>query len=108
MLERERFNDESSPICVAIVGCGYSGVELAATISERLQNKGIVQAVNVETTICPTAPPGNREAALKVSSYLVKFNIEQYMINSHAWFVCSLCLCSILLLVDQFFIIQHD
>ncbi|XP_020255923.1 alternative NAD(P)H-ubiquinone oxidoreductase C1, chloroplastic/mitochondrial isoform X2 [Asparagus officinalis] len=66
MLERERFDDDSSPICVAIVGCGYSGVELAATISDRLQNKGIVQAINVGTTICPSAPPGNREAALKV------------------------------------------
>ncbi|WOK94011.1 alternative NAD(P)H-ubiquinone oxidoreductase C1, chloroplastic/mitochondrial [Canna indica] len=65
-LERERFSKNSSPICVAIVGCGYAGVELAATISERLQDKGIVQAVNVETTICPNAPPGNREAALKV------------------------------------------
>ncbi|CAD5177240.1 unnamed protein product [Musa acuminata subsp. malaccensis] len=66
VLERERFGKDSSPIRVAIVGCGYSGVELAATISERLQNNGIVQAINVETTICPNAPSGNREAALKV------------------------------------------
>jgi len=66
MLERQRFNDDSSPIRVTVVGCGYSGVELAATISERLQNKGIVQAINVGTTICPSAPPGNREVALKV------------------------------------------
>ncbi|XP_058097245.1 alternative NAD(P)H-ubiquinone oxidoreductase C1, chloroplastic/mitochondrial isoform X2 [Magnolia sinica] len=68
MLERGKFGKESSPIRVAVVGCGYSGVELAATISERLQDKGVVQAINVETTICPTAPPGNREAALKVLS----------------------------------------
>lgn len=74
MLERERFNDISSPIRVAIVGCGYSGVELAAIISERLQNRGIVQAINVETTICPSAPPGNREAALKVR-VLTLFNL---------------------------------
>ncbi|OVA06934.1 FAD-dependent pyridine nucleotide-disulfide oxidoreductase [Macleaya cordata] len=67
-LEREKFGKDSSPIRVAIVGCGYAGVELAATVSERLQNKGIVQAINVETTICPAAPPGNREAALKVLS----------------------------------------
>uniref|UniRef100_A0A1D1XKE9 demethylphylloquinone reductase n=1 Tax=Anthurium amnicola TaxID=1678845 RepID=A0A1D1XKE9_9ARAE len=67
-LERARFGKDSSPIRVAIVGCGYSGVELAATISERLQDKGIVQAINVETTICPTAPSGNREAALRVLS----------------------------------------
>ncbi|XP_034691636.1 alternative NAD(P)H-ubiquinone oxidoreductase C1, chloroplastic/mitochondrial isoform X2 [Vitis riparia] len=66
-LERKRFGRDF-PIRVAVVGCGYSGVELAATVSERLQDKGIVQAINVETTICPTAPPGNREAALKVLS----------------------------------------
>ncbi|KAM7256202.1 hypothetical protein ACFE04_011943 [Oxalis oulophora] len=66
-LERTNFGKDSK-IRVAVVGCGYSGVELAATIAERLQGKGIVQAINVENTICPTAPPGNREAALKVLS----------------------------------------
>ncbi|XP_057972466.1 alternative NAD(P)H-ubiquinone oxidoreductase C1, chloroplastic/mitochondrial isoform X2 [Malania oleifera] len=64
-LEHKYFGKDSL-IRVAVVGCGYSGVELAATISERLQERGIVQAINVDTTICPTAPPGNREAALKV------------------------------------------
>ncbi|KAK8969013.1 hypothetical protein KSP40_PGU004797 [Platanthera guangdongensis] len=68
MLERECFSKDSSPIGVAIVGCGYSGVELAATISERLQGRGRVQAINVETSICPSAPSGNREAALKILS----------------------------------------
>ncbi|XP_048335145.2 alternative NAD(P)H-ubiquinone oxidoreductase C1, chloroplastic/mitochondrial isoform X2 [Ziziphus jujuba] len=66
-LERRNFGQDSL-IHVALVGCGYSGVELAATISERLQDRGVVHAINVETTICPTAPPGNREAALKVLS----------------------------------------
>ncbi|EOX92707.1 NAD(P)H dehydrogenase C1 isoform 2 [Theobroma cacao] len=66
-LERKNFG-KGSLIRVAVVGCGYSGVELAATVSERLQDRGIVQAINVETTICPTAPTGNREAALKVLS----------------------------------------
>ncbi|KAG6486242.1 alternative NAD(P)H-ubiquinone oxidoreductase C1, chloroplastic/mitochondrial-like [Zingiber officinale] len=65
-LERNRFGKVCSPISVAIVGCGYSGVELAATISERLKDKGIVQAINVEPTICPNAPPGNREVALRI------------------------------------------
>ncbi|XP_038692204.1 alternative NAD(P)H-ubiquinone oxidoreductase C1, chloroplastic/mitochondrial isoform X3 [Tripterygium wilfordii] len=64
-LERKNFAKHSI-ISVAVVGCGYAGVELAATIAERLQDRGTVQAINVETTICPTAPPGNREAALKV------------------------------------------
>ncbi|GAU25406.1 hypothetical protein TSUD_70580 [Trifolium subterraneum] len=67
ILERKTFGKDRQ-ISVAIVGCGYSGVELAATVAERLQNRGIVRAINVETTICPTAPPGNREAALKVLS----------------------------------------
>ncbi|GLT30502.1 hypothetical protein SLA2020_052980 [Shorea laevis] len=66
-LERRNFSKDSL-IRVAVVGCGYSGVELAATVSERLQDRGIVQAINVDTTICPSAPSGNREAALKVLS----------------------------------------
>lgn len=68
-LERKFFGKDS-PIRVAIVGCGYSGVELAATISERLQGRGVVQAINVEKTILPNAPPSNRESALKVSTIL--------------------------------------
>lgn len=70
--ERKNFS-KGFPTRVVVVGCGYSGVELAATISERLQDKGVVQAVNVENTICPSAPPGNREAALKI---LQERNVE--------------------------------
>lgn len=64
-LEQRNFAMDTS-IRVAVVGCGYSGVELAATIAERLQDKGTVQAINVGKTILPDAPAGNREAALKV------------------------------------------
>lgn len=71
-LERQKFGNET-PIRVAIVGCGYAGVELAATVAERLQGKAIVQAINVENTILPTSPPGNREAALKV---LITRNVQ--------------------------------
>ncbi|KAK7399342.1 hypothetical protein VNO78_10524 [Psophocarpus tetragonolobus] len=66
-LERKTFGKDFQ-ISVAVVGCGYSGVELAATLAERLQDRGIVRAINVETMICPNAQPGNREAALKVLS----------------------------------------
>lgn len=69
-LERRKFG-KNSPIRVAVVGCGYSGVELAATISERLQDKGIVEAINVDKTVLPNAPTGNREAALKVSRFSI-------------------------------------
>ncbi|XP_058200982.1 alternative NAD(P)H-ubiquinone oxidoreductase C1, chloroplastic/mitochondrial [Rhododendron vialii] len=66
-LERKYFGKDT-PIVVAVVGCGYAGVELAATVSERLKDKGVVHAIGRDTTILPTAPPGNREAALKVLS----------------------------------------
>ncbi|CAN6202103.1 unnamed protein product [Urochloa humidicola] len=76
MLERKRFGKSSPTIEVAIVGLGYSGVELAATISERLKNTGTVKAINVQTTICPTAPQGNRDAALKI---LESRNIQLFL-----------------------------
>lgn len=66
-LERRNFKNGSA-IKVAVVGCGYAGVELAATISERLQDRGIVQAINVSNSILTSAPNGNREAAMKVVS----------------------------------------
>lgn len=80
-LERRNFG-KNSLIRVAVVGCGYSGVELAATISERLQDKGSVQAINAEKTICPQAPPGNREAALKVLSTRKVQLILGYLVRS--------------------------
>ncbi|KAL4561359.1 hypothetical protein LXL04_033524 [Taraxacum kok-saghyz] len=64
-LERDNFG-KKDPIRVVVVGLGYSGVELAATVSERLEGKGVVQAVSVESSILPNAPSGNKEAALKV------------------------------------------
>uniref|UniRef100_A0A7N0ZS83 demethylphylloquinone reductase n=1 Tax=Kalanchoe fedtschenkoi TaxID=63787 RepID=A0A7N0ZS83_KALFE len=66
-LERKNFG-KNSKVNVVVVGCGYAGVELAATIAERLGDNGVVKAINVQPIICPTAPPGNREAALKVLS----------------------------------------
>lgn len=66
-LERKNFCKDS-PIRVTVVGCGYGGVELAATISERLGDRGVVQAINAEETILPNAPEGNRETALRVLS----------------------------------------
>lgn len=74
-LERKYFGKDS-PIVVAVVGCGYAGVELAATVSERLKDKGVVHAIGRDTTILPAAPPGNREAALKVRN-LVTVDVHQ-------------------------------
>ncbi|ERN00956.1 alternative NAD(P)H-ubiquinone oxidoreductase C1, chloroplastic/mitochondrial isoform X1 [Amborella trichopoda] len=79
-LERRKFGKDSLPIRVAVVGSGYCGVELAATISERLLEKGLVQVINVENTICPNAPAGNREAASKVlTSRNVRFFLGYYV-----------------------------
>nr|GEX59625.1 alternative NAD(P)H-ubiquinone oxidoreductase C1, chloroplastic/mitochondrial [Tanacetum cinerariifolium] len=43
-LERENL-DKADLIRMVIVGLGYSRVELAATVSERLEGKGVVQAI---------------------------------------------------------------
>ncbi|KAH9295610.1 hypothetical protein KI387_039198, partial [Taxus chinensis] len=64
-LERKYFGKDQPPICVIVVGSGYCGVELAATVSERLADRGKVQVVDVASTICQSAPASNREAALK-------------------------------------------
>ncbi|KAL2634438.1 hypothetical protein R1flu_005917 [Riccia fluitans] len=66
-LESER-SGLDKPIEVMIVGSGYSGVELAATLSERLGKKGKVRVVDAGSDICSSAPAGNREAAKKVLS----------------------------------------
>lgn len=65
-LEKERFAAASAPIDVAIVGSGYCGVELAATLAERLGNRGTIKVVDMGTDILGSAPAGNREAASKV------------------------------------------
>lgn len=69
-LERKKFGKGQPPIRVIVVGSGYCGVELAATVAERLADRGRVQVVNVASTICPSAPASNREAALKVRMFM--------------------------------------
>ncbi|XP_038979202.1 alternative NAD(P)H-ubiquinone oxidoreductase C1, chloroplastic/mitochondrial-like [Phoenix dactylifera] len=102
MLERERFGKDSPPIRVAIVGCGYSGVELAATISERLEHRGIIQAISVETAICPNAPPGNREAAFRVRIHIEHILIEYKIYGS----LCLSKLCIHISLLIQVFMVS--
>jgi len=67
-LEKERFAVASAPIEVVIVGSGYCGVELAATLAERLGNRGTIKVVDMGSDILGSAPAGNREAASKVLS----------------------------------------
>ncbi len=66
MLETAQRGPGVEPIEVVIVGSGYCGVELAATVAERLGNRGHVKVVDTAPDIVPSAPAGNREAALKV------------------------------------------
>lgn len=65
-LERDRYRVGTAPIEVVVVGSGYCGVELAATLAERLGNRGNVKVVDTTPDIVASAPAGNREAALKV------------------------------------------
>ena len=65
--ERLRFLEASNTdkIRVAIVGAGYSGVELACKLADRLGDKGRVRLVEQGDMILRTSPEFNREAASK-------------------------------------------
>jgi demethylphylloquinone reductase len=62
-----RLLEESSPerIRVAIVGAGYSGVELACKLADRLKDRGRIRLIQSRDTILPNVPEFNRNAALK-------------------------------------------
>jgi demethylphylloquinone reductase len=65
--EKLRLAEASSAdkIRVAIVGAGYSGVELACKIAERLGDRGRVRLVEATDQILRTSPEYNRETATK-------------------------------------------
>ncbi len=52
-------------IRIAIVGAGYSGVEVACKLADRLKERGRIRLVQSRDTILPDAPEFNRNAALK-------------------------------------------
>lgn len=59
---------EASPadrIRVAIVGAGYSGVELACKLADRLGDRGRVRLVELSDQILRNSPSFNRDAATK-------------------------------------------
>ncbi len=64
--ELEESNQEK--IRVAIVGAGYSGVELACKLADRLGDRGRLRLVEMGEKILGTAPNFNREAAHKALS----------------------------------------
>jgi demethylphylloquinone reductase len=50
---------------IAIVGAGYSGVEVACKLADRLKDRGRIRLIQSRDTILPEAPEFNRKAALK-------------------------------------------
>jgi demethylphylloquinone reductase len=52
-------------IRIAIVGAGYSGVEVACKLADRLKQRGRIRLIQSRDTILPDAPKFNRDAALK-------------------------------------------
>ncbi|MBD2296751.1 NAD(P)/FAD-dependent oxidoreductase [Anabaena sphaerica FACHB-251] len=65
--ERLRVLEELNPekIRVAIVGAGYSGVELACKLADRIGEKGRFRLIEISDQILRTSPEFNREAAKK-------------------------------------------
>jgi NADH dehydrogenase len=63
--ERLRILEESNTdkIRVAIVGAGYSGVELACKLAERLGERGRLRLIELSDMILRTSPEFNRKAA---------------------------------------------
>ena len=55
-------------IRVAVIGAGYSGVELACNLSERLGDRGRVRLVELGDKILRLSPEFNRKAAAKALS----------------------------------------
>ncbi|MEL6938523.1 MAG: NAD(P)/FAD-dependent oxidoreductase [Cyanobacteria bacterium J06598_1] len=68
--ERLRSLENNNPekIRVAIAGGGYSGVEIACKVAERLAGKGRVRIVERAASILQSSPKFNQEAALKALS----------------------------------------
>lgn len=65
--ERLRILEESNTekIRVAIVGAGYSGVELACKLADRIGAKGRFRLIEISDQILRTSPEFNRQAATK-------------------------------------------
>jgi len=58
-------SSDADKIRVAIVGAGYSGVELACKLADRLKERGRLRLVELTDQILRSSPEFNREAAQK-------------------------------------------
>ncbi|MGK7953214.1 MAG: NAD(P)/FAD-dependent oxidoreductase [Xenococcaceae cyanobacterium] len=65
--EKLRWLEEANPekIRVAVVGGGYSGVELACKVADRLGEKGRIRIIDRGDKILKNSPEFNRQAATK-------------------------------------------
>ncbi|NET00031.1 MAG: NAD(P)/FAD-dependent oxidoreductase [Sphaerospermopsis sp. SIO1G2] len=65
--ERLQIIEETNPekMRIAIVGGGYSGVELACKLADRIGEKGRFRVIEIGDQILRTSPEFNREAAKK-------------------------------------------
>jgi len=62
---RELETEDRDKIRIAVVGGGYSGVELICKLADRLGEKGRLRLIDRGDRILKTSPEFNREAALK-------------------------------------------
>lgn len=60
---RKLENSDADKIRVAVVGGGYSGVEIACKLADRLGNRGRIRIVDRHDTILRNSPEFNRNAA---------------------------------------------
>ncbi|MGD1902264.1 MAG: NAD(P)/FAD-dependent oxidoreductase [Geitlerinemataceae cyanobacterium] len=65
---RELENTDKDRLRVAIVGGGYSGVELACTLADRLGERGRIRIVDRNETLLANSSEFNREAAKQALS----------------------------------------
>jgi len=63
---RALIESDTDKIRIAIVGGGYSGVELACKLADRLGERGRLRLIEISDQILRTSPEFNREAARKV------------------------------------------
>ena len=65
--ERLRILEAANPekIRIAIVGAGYSGVELACKLADRIGQRGRLRLIEISDQLLRTSPEFNREAAKK-------------------------------------------
>ncbi|MFW6359580.1 MAG: NAD(P)/FAD-dependent oxidoreductase [Chroococcales cyanobacterium] len=62
---RQLENSDAEAIRVAVVGAGYSGVELACKLADKLGDRGRIRLIELRDRILATATEFNRKAALK-------------------------------------------